>query len=123
MPGSLLRLFRLSRRRGRCHIRSESRDWLETLGLRTARDFLALPGVVVSGHVGRNVSRVDLGGTTAYLKREHRVRVRDRFRSWLDGFGWSSISAREAAVLCRLDEHGLPGPKGLAYGEADGQAF
>jgi hypothetical protein len=73
--------------------------------------------------VGRNVSRVDLGGATAYLKREHRVRLRDRFRSWHDGFGWSSISAREGAVLRRLDEHDLPGPKWLACGEADGQAF
>jgi hypothetical protein len=47
----------------------------------TARDFLALQGVVVSGHVGRNVSRVQIGATTAYLKREHRVRWRDRFRA------------------------------------------
>src|SRR5205085_402658 len=95
----------------------------DALGLRTARDFLDLPGVVVSGHVGRNVSRVDLGGTTAYLKREHRVRLRDRTRSWRDGFGWASISAREAAVLRWLEENGLPGPKPLAVGEADGRAF
>src|SRR4051812_46146762 len=120
MPVSLLRPVRLARGRDRCNIRPECRDLLDTLGLRTARDFLALPGVVVSGHVGRNVSRVELGGTIAYLKREHRVRLRDRFRSWRDGFGQASISAREAAVLRRLDDHGLPGPKWLAYGEADG---
>jgi hypothetical protein len=123
MPVSALRPVRLIRTRDHCQIRPESRDWLEALGLRTARDFLSLPGVVVSGHVGRNVSRVDIGGITAYLKREHRVRLRDRFRSWRNGFGWSSISAREAAVLRRLDERDLPGPKWLAHGEAHGQAF
>jgi hypothetical protein len=104
-------------------MRPERRRWLEAHGLASARDFLALPGVVVSGHVGRNVSRVRIGPTTAYLKREHQVRLRDRFRSWRDGFGWASISAREAAVLRRLDREGLPGPKWLAYGEADGEAF
>jgi hypothetical protein len=123
MLASLLRLFRLGPPRKRYAVRSDSAEWLASLGLTSAHDFLNLPGVVVSGHVGRNVSRVRLGTTTAYLKREHRVRRRDRFRSWLDGFGWSSISAREAAVLRRLDEHGLPGPRWLAYGEADGQAF
>jgi hypothetical protein len=123
MPVSLPRPLQLARRRDHCQIRPECRDWLDALGLRAAADFLALPGVVVSGHIGRNVSRVDLGGTIAYLKREHLVRIRDRFRSWRDGFGWSSISAREAAVLRRLDAHGLPRPKWLAYGEADGQAF
>jgi tRNA A-37 threonylcarbamoyl transferase component Bud32 len=91
--------------------------------LRTARDFLALPGIVVSGHVGRNVSRVDLGGVTAYLKREHRVRLRDRLRSWQDGFGWVSLSDREATVLRRLEEYDLPGPKWLAAGECDGAGF
>jgi hypothetical protein len=101
----------------------EHRDWLESIGLRTAPDFLALPGIVVSGHVGRNVSRVDVGGVTAYLKREHRVRLRDRFRSWQDGFGRASLSARESAVLRRLGEHHLPGPKRLAAGECDGADF
>jgi Lipopolysaccharide kinase (Kdo/WaaP) family len=106
-----------------CVVRQDRRAWLEDHGLTSARDFLAVPGVVVSGHVGRNVSRVRIGPTTAYLKREHRVRLRDRFRSWRDGFGWASISAREAAVLRRLEEHGLPAPTCLACGEAAGEAF
>src|SRR6266498_2015420 len=95
---------------------------VETLP-RSTRDFLALPGVVVSGHVGRNVSRVQLGDTIAYLKREHRVRLRDRLRSLLAGFGPVSLSQREAKVLLRLQKGGLPGPKYLACGETDGQAF
>jgi tRNA A-37 threonylcarbamoyl transferase component Bud32 len=106
-----------------CVLRPDRRTWLECHGLGSARDFLALPGVVVSGHVGRNVSRVRIGPTTAYLKREHRVRIRDRFRSWQDGFGWSSMSAREATVLRQLEERGLPGPTWLAYGEAAAEAF
>ena len=90
---------------------------------KTAREYLAMPGVVVSGHVGRNVSRVQFGDAIAYLKREHRVRLRDRLRSLLAGFGPVSLSQREAKVLLRLQQEGLPGPKYLASGEADGQAF
>ena len=123
MPASALAVLRPGHPAGQCWVRPACRDWLDWLGLRCPRDFLALPGVVVSGHVGRNVSRVELGGTTAYLKREHAVRVRDRFRSWRDGFGWASMSAREAAVLNFLERHDLPGPRCLAFGEADGQGF
>src|SRR3954447_20795715 len=123
MPVSCLRPVRFAGRRDFCHLHPNGRDWLESLGLCDARDFLNLPGVVVSGHVGRNVSRVQLGATTAYLKREHRVRWRDRFRAWCDGFGWVSVSTREATVLRQLEANELPGPRWLAYGEADGQAF
>src|SRR4051812_8124854 len=123
MPVEALRLGRLTNRGSQLMVRPESAEWLAAQGLERADDFLQLPGVVVSGHVGRNVSRVEIGGRTAYLKREHRIRWRDRFRSWLMGFGWVSMSAREAAVLRRLDECGLPGPKWLAFGEAHGQGF
>jgi tRNA A-37 threonylcarbamoyl transferase component Bud32 len=88
-----------------------------------ARDYLALPGVVVSGHVGRNVSRVQVDGGTAYLKREHRVRLRDRLRSFLAGFGFVSLSEREAIVLRKLRSLGLPAPVVIACGEEDRQAF
>ena len=98
MPVSAIQTFSLGRRGGRCTVRPECREWLASAGLRTASDFLALPGVVVSGHVGRNVSRVEIGPRTTYLKREHVVRHRDRFRAWRDGFGWACVSAREAAV-------------------------
>jgi tRNA A-37 threonylcarbamoyl transferase component Bud32 len=111
------------RRGSWCVMHPDHRGWLDANGLTSPRDFLALPGVVVSGHVGRNVSRVEIGSATAYLKREHRVRVRDRFRSWRDGFGWASMAEREAAVIRRLEREGLPGPKWLAFGEADGEAF
>jgi len=93
------------------------------LGIPSPRDFLDMPGVVVSGHIGRNVSRVLFGNEVAYLKREHRVRLRDRFRSLLAGFGRASLSQREYRIIRRLREHGLPAPQLLANGEHDGQAF
>jgi len=93
------------------------------LGMLSLREFLELPGIVVSGHVGRNVSRVVVGDETAYLKREHRVRWRDRLRSLLDGFGPVSVSEREFRVIRRLREHGLPAPQPLARGEVDARAF
>lgn len=93
------------------------------LGTPSSRELLAMPGVVVSGHIGRNVSRVLFGDEVAYLKREHRVRLRDRFRSLLAGFGRASLSQREYLIIRRLREHGLPAPQLLANGEYDGQAF
>ena len=98
-------------------------DGWSPLGMPSLRELLELPGVVVSGHVGRNVSRVVLGDETAYIKREHRVRWRDRIRSLLDGFGPVSISEREYRVIRRLREHGLPAPQLLARGEVDDRAF
>jgi tRNA A-37 threonylcarbamoyl transferase component Bud32 len=112
-----------SRESGWCQVRLESAARFADLGLCSARDFLNLPGVVVGGHVGRNVSRVDLGGAIGYLKREHAVRWRDRWRNLLAGFGPASMSRREWSVLRTLEANDLPGPTWLACGEADGQAF
>ncbi|HEX3149435.1 MAG TPA: lipopolysaccharide kinase InaA family protein [Gemmataceae bacterium] len=123
MPVEALRLGRGAKRTGNVVLRPDAREWLATHGLERADDFLQMPGVVVSGHVGRNVSRIAIGGRTAYVKREHRIRWRDRYRSWLMGFGWSSMSAREGAVLRRLDKFDLPGPRWLAFGESHGQGF
>src|SRR5687767_4533795 len=102
-----------SRTRGWCALRPEAADWLADLGLGTAHDFLALPGVVVSGHVGRNVSRVELGNVVGYLKREHSVRWRDRWRNLLGGFGPISVSRREWTILNHLEMNDLPGPRWL----------
>ena len=108
---------------GWCRVRPESAARLAEVGLRTARDFLSLSGVVVGGHVARNVSRVNLGDTVGYLKREHTVRWRDRWRNLLAGFGPASMSRREWSLLRDLEANELPGPTWLACGEADGQAF
>ena len=108
---------------GWLNVHSSRRELFATFDLCCARDFLNLSGVVVSGHIGRNVSRVRIGDEVCYLKREHRVRWRDRWRNQLDGFGPCSISKREADVIARLELRGLPGPTCLAIGEVDCQAF
>ncbi len=104
------------------------RVWLRKCGLESASETLALRGEVVCGHADRHVVKVELhsGVSTrhAYLKREHVVGRRARFRNWLAGFGWISRSEREARTLQKLEELGLPGPQWLAYGEdAVGKAF
>jgi tRNA A-37 threonylcarbamoyl transferase component Bud32 len=94
-------------------------------GTRCFADFANLPGVIVSGHPDRHVMRVELpDGSAAYLKKEHIVRRKERFRQWRAGFGWASKSTREALTLKLLEELGIPAPRWLAHGESrDGQAF
>ena len=104
------------------------RAWLGKCGVRTVADALALRGEVVGGHADRHVVKVELhSGVSvrgAYLKREHVVARRSRFRNWREGFGWVSRAEREARTLQKLEELGLPGPQWLAYGEdAAGRAF
>lgn len=96
------------------------------LGINTATGFLDLPGEVVSGHPDRHVVRVVLPGfrRTLYLKRQHRVGWRERLRSRVAGFGWSSRCEREAEVLKQLAAAGLPGPNWAAFGsDRQGRAF
>jgi len=79
---------------------------------------------VVCGHPERHVVRVELAGNVFYLKRQHRVGWRERFKQWRAGFGWSSRSEREARMLRELDAAGFPSPKWVAYGEdSSGRAF
>ena len=104
------------------------RTWLGKCGVSGAADALALRGEVVGGHADRHVVRVELhSGVSvrgAYLKREHVVGRRSRFRNWKEGFGWVSRAEREAGTLQNLEGLGLPGPQWLAYGEdAAGRAF
>jgi tRNA A-37 threonylcarbamoyl transferase component Bud32 len=120
---SLLQLPVRTRQRDWCQIHPQYREWLESLGLTTPQRILELSGVVVSGHVDRNVTRVDLEETTAYLKREHRIRFRFRWRGWRAGFGFVSLSEREAKMLQILEANDLPAARWLAYGEAKGVAF
>ena len=94
-------------------------------GLTTPEAFIALPGEIVSGHPDRHVMRVQLGDRRfAYLKREHRIRWKVRFRNWRANFGAISKSVREGRVLQLIEERVLPGPRWLAFGETrDGRAF
>jgi tRNA A-37 threonylcarbamoyl transferase component Bud32 len=61
---------------------------------------------------------------TAYLKREQRVRWRDRLASALAGFGLVSRSCREARLLRQLECEGVAAPEVVASGEdGRGRAF
>jgi tRNA A-37 threonylcarbamoyl transferase component Bud32 len=97
-------------------------------GLIRPEDVLDLPGVIVSGHPGRNVARIALGSPRhrlrAFLKREYMVRWQDRVANALAGFGLVSRSRREALVLRAVADAGGGGPEWLACGEDDhGRAF
>ncbi len=100
------------------------RKELESLGLTTPARLAALPGLVVSGHPDRHVARVQLGGRTVFLKREHRIRWRERLRAAAVGFGFVSKSVREVRILTGLRECGVRCPDWIAAGEdGDGRAF
>ena len=109
-------------------INPKFREMLARQGLVTAADFLALPGVVCSGHPDRNVARVALGqqsdAVAAILKREHRTRCRDRLHNALAGSGFVSKSLREYRLLAALATTGIGSPEPMAAGEDDrGRAF
>lgn len=105
-------------------INPRHRERLARLGLTSVERLLTLPGLIVSGHPDRHVARVALGEKTAYLKREHRVRGRDRFASAWAGFGFASKSRREARTLAALRRCGVGVPDWIAAGEDDqGRAF
>lgn len=100
------------------------RVWLVRNGVSTASAALEIRGEIVCGHPDRHVARVELGRRVVYLKREHVIGWRTRFKNWRAGFGWVSRSVREAVTLQRLEAAGLPGPQWLAYGEdGQGKAF
>lgn len=104
------------------------RSLLQQHRLSEPEEFLALPGLIVSGHPERNVARVVLGdgpdAVGAFLKREHRVRRRDRLASAWAGFGFASRSVREALTLQAVHRAGVGCPAWLAVGEDNrGRAF
>ena len=96
-------------------------DLLVRQGLTKPEDFLALSGVIISGHPDRHVARLTLGdgehAVAAFLKREHRVPWRDRlWHAWL-GSGFVSKSMHEARILRELQQAGINCPEWIAAGE------
>lgn len=110
---------------GRIVFHPRYEQFLRRCGVSSAADALALTGVIVCGHPDRHVTRVELPtGRAVYLKREHAVGLRTRFRNARAGFGWVSRGEREAETLRSLESAGLPGPQWMAYGEDEiGRAF
>jgi tRNA A-37 threonylcarbamoyl transferase component Bud32 len=103
------------------------REVLARQGLRTAQDFLRLSGMICCGHPDRHVAQVKLGegaeSFPAYLKKEHRVRWKDRVGNAWAGFGFVSKSRREMEVLKAVAGEGIRGPEFIAAGEHGGRAF
>lgn len=98
--------------------------WCCSVGLLNPRQFLDLSGEVISGHRDRHVLCARIGGKRLILKKEHRVPWRTRWHNWWAGYGLVSMSEREAAVLDRLLEAGVPVPEWIAAGhDRDGRAF
>lgn len=111
---------------GWTHVRPSFAAGFAALGIHSAHDFLELPGEIVCGHPDRHVVRVDLPSfdSAFYLKRQHAVRLRERWRNRRAGFGWVSRSGREWEVLKQLEGAGLPCPRWVAAGEDNqGRAF
>lgn len=104
-------------------VNPEFADAFARAGLIDELAFLDLPGEVVSGHPDRHVCRVELPCGAFYLKRQHVVGWKERFRNWRAGFGWVSRCSREADVLSELNERDLPAPRWAAFGEHAGRAF
>lgn len=110
---------------------ADQRSWIAPplirRGFADPRTLLNLPGEIVSGHPDRHVVRVVLdtnrGRVVAYLKREHRVPIRERAVNACAGFGFVSNSVREARTLEQLRAAGIAAPRVLAYGECNGRAF
>jgi tRNA A-37 threonylcarbamoyl transferase component Bud32 len=101
---------------------------LGAAGLRSIQDFMDLRAEMISGHPGRNVARVsfesDRGLKHAFLKREFDIRWTQRWKSWRAGFGWSSLSVREALALDMVREQGIAAPDWIAVGQDDrGRAY
>ncbi len=111
----------------RLEINPRYRQQLAELGLTAHEDYLRLGGVIWCGHPDRHVSHLVLETAgerlPVFLKREHRVRRRDRLAAALAGFGPVSKSLREFALLCRLHGLGLRCPEPVAAGEDRGRAF
>lgn len=106
------------------HVEAAYVRHLQLQGLCNFRDFFYHDGgKIVGRHRLRNVVRIDLGGFRGFLKRECKVRWKDRWLNWWAGFGLVSKSRREWQILHTLRAHGFEVPQPLAVGEDRDRAF
>ncbi len=114
-------------------------------GTESAAAFLDWTGILVNHHRHRQVEQVALlddqpgapatgravGETPSlalragcfFLKKEHAVSWRDRFRNAWAGFGWCATAVREGATLQALRRAGVGCPEVAALGEDGRRAF
>jgi tRNA A-37 threonylcarbamoyl transferase component Bud32 len=99
-------------------------DILHKYGFSRPEDFFDVPGPIISGHPDRHVLRIEIDGILCFLKREHHIPWKDRWRSFRAGFGFVSLSQREVAMLNVVKQAGVPAPEWPAVGEdGNGRAF
>ncbi len=119
---------RLIAARAYLRVNPRYRPLFRRLGLTSPRAILSQRAVIISGHPDRNVSRVTLGAgpeaVSAFLKREHRIRWKQRLLNFFSGFGPVSLSQREADTLENLRHAGIGCPDWIAVGaDGYGRAF
>ncbi|MCS7168687.1 MAG: lipopolysaccharide kinase InaA family protein [Gemmatales bacterium] len=71
----------------------------------------------------RSVALLRIGPLTTYLKREHRIAYKERFRNWWDGYGAVGKSLREWRLLRKALQAGFCVPRPLACGQQGRRAF
>jgi tRNA A-37 threonylcarbamoyl transferase component Bud32 len=115
---------RARRRDGFMRVNPDYSDILQRNGFAQSQEFFDIPGPIISGHPDRHVLRIEIAGIRCFLKREHHIPWKDRWRSFRAGFGFVSLSQREAAMLNIVKQAGIPAPNWLAVGEdGNGKAF
>lgn len=108
--------------RGWVEVHPDWSDFCRSHHLVDAQAFMDLRGEIISGHLRRHVLELSLGKLSGFLKKEHSVRWQDRLANFCRGFGWSSKSTREGRLLSMRQQESF-GPRWVAYGEVEGQAF
>lgn len=92
--------------------------------LRTFEDFFCCrQDHRVLTHLSRDVGKVQLGGSSYFIKREHCVLWKERFASWCAGLGFVGKSVREWNVMQRLRALQIGCPVPVATGEQGHRAF
>src|ERR1700722_14040984 len=97
-------------------------------GWDTITPFLLWTGLRIHQPKHRQVEQVTLeaetpASATFFLRKEHVVTWRERFRNAWDGFGWSSDAVREAKLLQAARRAGVGCPEVIAFGEDRSGAF
>ncbi len=111
---------------GWIEIMPEFRTLFRERGWTSAEEVLRVPGVLVNRHRDRVVEQISIAGNgeqSYFIKKDRRVRWRDRFRNAWHGFGWCANAVREAAMMQALTRHGIGCPQVVALGETSREAF
>ena len=110
----------------RLEIHADYQSLFQQRGWNTVASFLSWTGLPIQHPTHRQVEQVTLEPEAPirdvlFLRKEHAVTWRERFRNAWDGFGWCSNAVREASLLKAARQAG--GPEVIAFGEDRSRAF